>query len=59
MKAVTLAGGPGTRISEETHPEPERITEIGGKPILRLAVMPLSEDDASHPMMTADVGAGG
>ena len=32
MKAVILAGGLGTRISEETHPKP--MIEIGGKPIL-------------------------
>ena len=34
MKAVLLAGGLGTRISEETHLKPKPMVEIGGKPIL-------------------------
>jgi glucose-1-phosphate cytidylyltransferase len=34
MKAVILAGGLGTRISEETHLKPKPMIEIGGKPIL-------------------------
>ena len=34
MKAVILAGGLGTRISEETHIKPKPMVEIGGKPIL-------------------------
>jgi glucose-1-phosphate cytidylyltransferase len=34
MKAVLLAGGLGTRISEETHLRPKPMIEIGGKPIL-------------------------
>ena len=34
MKAVILAGGRGTRISEETHLRPKPMVEIGGKPIL-------------------------
>jgi len=34
MKAVILAGGFGTRISEETHLKPKPMIEIGGKPIL-------------------------
>lgn len=34
MKAVILAGGLGTRISEETIVRPKPIVEIGGKPIL-------------------------
>ena len=34
MKAVVLAGGLGTRISEETHLRPKPMIEIGGKPIL-------------------------
>lgn len=33
MKAVILAGGFGTRISEETHLRPKPMIEIGGKPI--------------------------
>lgn len=34
MKAVILAGGLGTRISEETHLRPKPMVEIGSKPIL-------------------------
>jgi glucose-1-phosphate cytidylyltransferase len=34
MKAIILAGGFGTRISEETHLKPKPMIEIGGKPIL-------------------------
>nr|MBP8146392.1 NTP transferase domain-containing protein [Inhella sp.] len=34
MKAVILAGGLGTRISEETALRPKPMVEIGGRPIL-------------------------
>ena len=34
MKVVILAGGLGTRISEETDIRPKPMVEIGGKPIL-------------------------
>lgn len=34
MKVVILAGGLGTRLSEETHLRPKPMVEIGGKPII-------------------------
>ncbi|MDK3157467.1 glucose-1-phosphate cytidylyltransferase [Kamptonema cortianum] len=34
MKAVILAGGYGTRISEETHLKPKPMVAIGGRPII-------------------------
>ena len=34
MKAVILAGGLGSRISEESHLKPKPMIEIGGKPII-------------------------
>lgn len=34
MRAVILAGGLGTRISEETHLKPKPMIEVGGKPLL-------------------------
>ncbi len=34
MKAVILAGGLGTRISEETSSRPKPMVEVGGKPII-------------------------
>ena len=34
MKAIILAGGLGSRLSEETTIKPKPMVEIGGKPIL-------------------------
>ena len=34
MKVLLLAGGFGTRLSEETDIRPKPMVEIGGKPIL-------------------------
>ena len=34
MKAIILAGGFGTRLSEETDIKPKPMIEIGGKPII-------------------------
>ncbi|HRT53484.1 MAG TPA: NTP transferase domain-containing protein, partial [Flavobacteriales bacterium] len=34
MKVLILAGGYGSRLSEETGPRPKPMVEIGGRPIL-------------------------
>jgi nucleotidyltransferase-like protein len=38
VKAVILAGGMGTRISEESYLRPKPMIEIGGKPVAWLGV---------------------
>ena len=39
MKVVILAGGFGTRISEESHLKPKPMVEIGGKPIMDFMIL--------------------
>ena len=39
MKAVILAGGFGTRLSEATNLIPKPMVEIGGKPILKPTIL--------------------
>ena len=48
MKAVILAGGLGTRISEETQVRPKPMVEIGGRPF-RMHLHPSVPDD--HPQV--------
>jgi glucose-1-phosphate cytidylyltransferase len=48
MKAVILAGGLGTRISEESHVKPKPMIEIGGRPILWHIMKNLSFHGISH-----------
>src|SRR5882757_3957713 len=43
MKAVILAGGLGTRLSEESHLKPKPMIEIGGKPILWRYALAITE----------------
>jgi dTDP-glucose pyrophosphorylase len=50
MKAVILAGGFGTRISEESAVRPKPMIEIGHKPIL----WPSMKISASHQALTDD-----
>lgn len=45
MKVVILAGGFGTRISEESHLKPKPMIEIGGKPILWHIMKQYSQHD--------------
>ena len=39
MKVVILAGGFGTRLSEETHLKPKPMIEIGGYPLIMHIMM--------------------
>mgnify|MGYP003902437975 CR=1 FL=1 len=47
MKVVILAGGLGTRLSEETDIKPKPMVEVGGKPILWHIMKNLSEQGIS------------
>jgi glucose-1-phosphate cytidylyltransferase len=48
MRAVILAGGKGTRLSEETVVRPKPMVEIGGKPILWHLMKHLSSHGIDH-----------
>ena len=48
MKAVILAGGLGTRLSEETGTRPKPMVEVGGRPILWHLLKQLSAHDVNH-----------
>lgn len=48
MKAVILAGGLGSRLSEETAVRPKPMVEIGGKPILWHIMKFFSSHDVNH-----------
>ena len=47
MKAVILAGGFGTRLSEETSSRPKPMVEIGGKPLLWHIMKMYSQHDVN------------
>lgn len=53
MKAVILAGGYGTRISEESHLKPKPMIEIGEKPILWHIMKELSVYDVNEFIICA------
>ncbi len=63
MKAVILAGGLGTRISEETSTRPKPMIEIGGMPMgngrTRLTWLRWQPDSALSVWFRARVGAMG
>jgi glucose-1-phosphate cytidylyltransferase len=48
MRAVILAGGLGTRLSEETERRPKPMVEIGGRPILWHIMKGFAVHDARH-----------
>ena len=59
MKVVILAGGYGTRISEESYLKPKPMIEIGGKPILWHIMKEYSHYGFNRPCGEKGVSAGG
>ena len=57
MKVVILAGGYGTRISEESHLRPKPMIEIGEKPILgfSIGIPGFGHDSDAHSYYTNTV----
>ena len=51
MKVVILAGGFGTRISEESHLKPKPMIEIGEKPILWHIMKEYSAYGTNFPLL--------
>ncbi len=47
MKAIVMAGGKGTRISDPTHPIPKVLREANGKPLLEYVLNTISMVDKS------------
>ena len=57
MKAVILAGGKGTRISEESQFKPKPMVDIGGMPIMR-HIMKIYETFAINDYIICSVHSG-
>ena len=57
MKAVILAGGLGTRISEVTFLKPKPMIEIGGKPLLWHIMKTYSVHGISDLLFAVDIRA--
>ena len=57
MKAVILAGGMGTRLSEETGTRPKPMVEIGGRPILWHILKMYSHMGSTNSLSAADTRA--
>ena len=60
MKVVILAGGFGTRISEESHLKPKPMIEIGEQPILWhiIAIIPVAVELGKIVKQDPDIIAG-
>ena len=56
MKVVLLAGGLGTRISEESHLKPKPMIEIGNQPILWHIMKYYSTFDINEFVILAKIG---